>query len=309
MKKLFSKSKILFYILGIFSGIIILSSLFFMTQYRNIRVNYRLNNGEYEYLESNTLNDSDQSKLFIFINDLANGYYNEATLQEGNDTRKAQELIDKNEIIQTVLTKDSSTGEYKYLTYEEIKNSWTIEYKYQYTNEVFTMIRDFRVKVDNVNNMILIFGIITLITFAILLILSNHDRKIYYKENLIGGVLLPIVNIALMVVLIINCISLMGDISDPIKNAFYNMFSVSQNAAVAQNIGVAVTDKTNQTQIQNIINSFNVNSTTLVGYIAMFAVYAAYNVFIIVLSVLKYKDTAKERNDVLERARLAGEKA
>lgn len=304
MKKLFSKSKILYYVLGLLSGVMILSSLFFMTQYRNIRVNYSLDNGKVVYLEANTLNGADQTKLFTFINDLANNNYKEST-----GGTKSQEMIDNNSIIQTVLTKNEGTDEYKYLTYEKIENAWNVEYKYQYNNEIFEMIRDFRVKVDNTNNLILIFGIVTLITFAVLLILSNHDRKIYYKENLIGGILLPLINIVLFAILIVNCISLIGDISDPVKNAFYNIFSVSQNASVSQNIGVAVTDQTNLTQIQNIINNFNVNSSTLIGYIIMFVVFAAYNAFMIIFAVLKYKDTAKERNDVLERARLAGEKA
>jgi hypothetical protein len=303
MKKLFNKSKILYYILGLISGVIILSSLFFMTQYRYVRVNYSLSStGEVEYLESNSVNSSDQSKLFIFINDLANRSY------EKKGSTEAQSVIDNNDTFSTVLTKDSEDN-YKYLSYEVIDNGWVKQNKYVYKTEIFEMVRDFRVKADNINNMILIFGIISLVMFAGLLIISNHDRKIYYKENLIGGILLPLVNVVLMVVLIINCLGLVSDISDPTKNAIYNIFSVSQNSTVAENIGVAVTDATNTSQINNIISNFNVTPSTAIVYMIGFALVAAYNVFLIIFAVLKYNDTAKERKEVLDRARLVGEKS
>ena len=303
MKKLFSKSKILYYILGLISGVIILSSLFFMTQYRYVRVNYSLSSaGEVEFLESNSVNSTDQSKLFTFINDLANRAYEE------KGSTEAQAAIDNNKIFSTILEKDSDDN-YKYLSYEVIDNGWVQQNKYQYKYDVFKTVREFRVKADNLNTMILVFGLISLIMFAGLLILSNHNRKIYYKENLIGGVLLPLVNIVLMIVLIINCLGLVSDISDPTKNAIYNMFSVSQNSSVAENIGVAVTDATNTAQIKNIISNFNVTPITAIVYMIMFALVAAYNAFLIVFAVLKYNDTAKERKEVLDRARLVGEKS
>lgn len=303
MKKLFSKSKILYYILGLISGMIILSSLFFMTQYRYIRVNYSLSStGEVEYLESDSVNGSDQSNLFSFINDLANRNY------EKKGSTVAQSTIDNNQIFSTILEKDSDDN-YKYLSYEVVDNGWIKENKYLYKTEVFEMVRDFRVKADNLNNMILIFGIISLVMFAGLLILSNHNRKIYYNENLIGGILLPLINVVLMVILIVNCLGLVSDISDPTKNAIYNIFSVSQNSAVAENIGIAVTDATNTTQINNIISNFNVTPSTAIVYMIGFALVAAYNVFLIIFAVLKYNDTAKERKEVLDRARLVGEKS
>ena len=128
MKNLYNKSKIIYFILGIISGIMIISSLFFMTQYRNVRVNYNIDNGEVVYLQSSTINGSDQTKLFTFINDLANRNYEQS---EGGT--KSQELVDNNDIFRTVLSKDETTGDYKYLTYEKIENAWNVEYKYQYS--------------------------------------------------------------------------------------------------------------------------------------------------------------------------------
>ena len=302
MKRLLNKSKILYYILGLISGLLILSSLFFMTQYRYVRVNYSLStDGQVEFLESNSVNGTDQSKLYTFIDDLGNRRYEE------NGSTNAQAAIDGNSTFSKVLEKDGDN--YKYLSYEVYDNGWVQINKYQYKTEIFQMIRDFRVKADNVNNMILIFGIISLVTFAVLLILSNHNRNIYYKENLIGGILLPLINVVLMLVLIINTLSLVSDISDPVKNAFYNIFSVSQNSSVGENIGVAVTDATNTLQINNIISNFNVTPLTAIAYVIVFALFAAYNIFLMVFAVLKYNATAKERNDVLERARLVGEKS
>ena len=305
MKKLLnSGAKWIYFSLGIISALIVISSLFFMTQYRFVRVNYTIDtDGNVDYAPSARLNGADQEYLFEFVNDIVEGNYG----KDGN-ANQAQAVIDKNDTLQVLLEKDGEDfANVNWVTRGKGLNK--IE-RYEIKPEVFDSLSKFRNSLDNYNNLILAYGIVSLIVFAALIVLSNHNRRIYYIGNIIGGVFLPIVNIALALVLVIQSFGLMANINDPSNNAIYNIVSVLQNPTIAsQNVGLALSEETNLARINNIISSFNINSTTLVMYMIFFALTAAYNVFLIIFAVMKYKATAKERNEVLEKARLAGEQA
>lgn len=371
MKSLLNKSKWIYYTLGIISGLIILSTLFFMNQYKYVRINYntttKVNSSGVEeevttYDKFATLNGFQQTYLFSFVNNLATNQYSdsEAVLYsdyyqiEKNDVNEAKfdelkvkaliftlnedeyspisssakyedykdvdlyskkaidsnyqyeavKILDENDVIKTILSKDEN-GNYKY-----IEKGSGLDATYRFTNDVFTNLKNFRKSLDDFNLTILIYGIVSLICFALLIVLSNHNRKIYYKANLIGGVLLPMVNVVFVIILIINAISLLSSINNAGNNAVYNVVSALQNAKIAaKNYRVADTDAVNYTYLQNITKCFTVNGATLIGYIVFFGLTAAYNVFLIIFAFLKYKDTEKQRNETLEKARLVGEKA
>ena len=329
MKKLLNKSKWIYYSLGIISGLIVVAALFFMNQYRYVRINYNINvdkditTGEetttITYDKTARLNSADQQYLFSFINNLATGQYADPTIviyTEG-DTKmedaekaedrvphKAEDFIESNKTLSAILTKED--GQYKYI--EETGTGYNKSYGFK--TEVFDNLRKFRNSLDNYNNLILAYGIVSLLCFAALLILSNHNRKIYYKSNLIGGVVFPLVNIVFSLVLIISAFSLMSNLNNSENVAIYNVISTLNNSSVAaKNVRVTDTDAANLQSLQNIAKNFNINSLTFIGYIVFFGLTAAYNVFLIVFAFLKYKDTEKERNETLEKARLAGEKA
>ena len=79
-----------------------------------------------------------------------------------------------------------------------------------YTRVVY----DFQVLLSKVNDSIILFGTLSLVCFALLLVLSNHNRRIYYKSNLIGGIILPLLVITFNLVLIIKNLNVMGVFSD-----------------------------------------------------------------------------------------------
>ena len=365
MRKLLNSSKWIYYILGLISAIIIISSLFFMTQYRFVRVNYLKETlvAENFYVEATTelssetgkkkdvwltyktdrypsvekawfekiwdaakagnqdaikdlknienvtvfdvnakLNNVDQSYLFNFIDQVANQGYID------NDGKEAQALYESNEQLKIVLEKDGEN--YKYLTYSEIYNPMTgVKKTYSISQVMFNKVNNFRNSLDNYNDLILVYGIISLIVFAVFIVLSNHNRKIYYRANLIGGIVLPLVNVVFSIILIIQGISLISNISDPTNNAFYNVISAMQNPRIGINYMYAAKPEINLENANAIIGAFNVNATTLIIYVIFFGLTTFYNIFLIIFAFLKYKDTEKARNDVLERARLAGEKA
>ena len=353
MKKLLNHSKWVYYILGILSALIIISSLFFMTQYKFVRVNYIYedkfvldesgepiidnvngkpyvdkdgknmkdkNGKEYvdengnpilvktikvkAYLETAQLNGASQTYLFEFVNDIA--YKNYGKDAQATD---AQAILDGNSTIQTFLKKDDS-DQYVNLVEKKVGSGFSADTKYVLKDEILVNLDNFRTKLDSYNTLILWYGIISLIMFAGLLILSNHNRRIYYIGNVVGGVLLPLVNVVLVLVLAIQAFGLMSNISNPDNNAIYNIISTMQNPTLgSQNVGIAASQATNVKQINNIINAFNVNSTTIVMYLIFFVITAAYNVFLIIYAIMKYNATAKERKEVLEKARLAGDNA
>ena len=329
MKKLLNKSKWIYYSLGIVSGLIVVAALFFMNQYRYVRINYNINvdkdvvTGEettsITYDKNATLNSTDQQYLFSFINNLATEQYSDPSIviysegdtkiedAENPDDRVphlAKDFIEQNETLKLILTKED--GQYKYI--EETGSGYNKSYGFKY--EVFDNLRKFRNSLDSYNNLILAYGIVSLLCFAALIVLSNHNRKIYYKSNLIGGVILPAVNIVFSVILIISAFSLMSTLNNSETVAIYNVISTLNNPKVAAaNVRVTNTDAANLQYLKNIVNHFSINSATLIGYVVFFALTAAYNVFLIVFAFLKYKDTEKERNETLEKARLAGEKA
>lgn len=312
MNNIVNNSKFLkwiYFALGIVSGLIVISSLFFMTQYRFVRVNYNVNDsGTRVYEATAKLNKADQQYLFDFINDLGNRAYG----SEDENGKQAQAVIDSNPIFQILLETDSSSESgYKMLDHSvDDPDGWDPKNIYTVKQEYFKIVDDFKNSLDSFNNLILIYGIVSLIIFAILLILSNHSRRIYYKSNLIGGIILPIVNVVFSIVLIINSLSLMSSLNDPVNNALFNVVSAIQNPKVGNvNVYVAGSEETNLLQINNIINAFDINSTTIIMYMIFFALTAAFNVFLIVVAIMKYKATTKERNEVLEKARLVGEKA
>lgn len=304
MKKLlFNNSKWLYFALGIIAALIIISSLFFMNQYKFVRVNYNVEEGVKTYVETAKLNGANQVSLFTFIDNLGSGAYG----LEENHASQALEVINNNGILTTLLKKDGN----ELVNFTKIVTvSWGEEtVKYTFTNDIFTTIENFRNSLDSFNNLILIYGIVTLLTFAGLLILSNHSRKIYYKSNLFGGILLPLINVIFVVVLLIQGLGLMGTLSDANNNAVFNVVSAIQNPAVATNVDFAASEETNLLQINNIISAFNVNSTTVIVYTVFFVLTAVYNVFLMVFAVMKYNATAKERKEVLDRARMVGENA
>ena len=140
MKSFLTKNaKLIYFIYGVLLAAVLISALFFMTQYRYIRVNYDLKWGEVLFSETSSMNKTNQTYLYdFFYNNNVGGY----------------------------------TGDFN-----------------KYARIVF----DFKNSLDAFNDLIVTFSIIGLICFAGLLICANHSRKVYYKSNLILGIVFPLV--------------------------------------------------------------------------------------------------------------------
>lgn len=151
---------------------------------------------------------------------------------------------------------------------------------------------DFQVKLSSFNTTIITFELIGLVCFALLLILANHSRRVYYKSNLIGGVLLPLVVVVLNVVLLVQNLGVGSAFNE--NTELFNMVAVLQN------------DKTNivasQQNFAYLKDHFSVTSTSITLYMVLFIVVIVVSLFMAIYAVLKYKATAKDREEILKKA-------
>ena len=301
MKKfLLNNSKWIYFILGIIAVIVVISAIFFMTQYKYVRINFDIKDGAVSFAKESLLNGSDQKEIFNVVDQIANGVY--------KPYAQTQSVIDGNTVFQTLLETDGTN--YVHLVKSiDTSNPYLPKTVYSFNNEIFTNLYNFRRSLDSFNDGILWYGLVIAIVFAALLILSNHNRRIYYKANLIGGIVLPLVNVVFGVVLIFQAISLMANISDPFNNALYNYVSVYGNKANTSIAQMINNDEVGVKNFKQAISQFNINNITLIVYVALFALVIAYNVFLMIYAVLKYNATAQERKEVLQRAEMAGDRA
>ena len=280
MKNFLSKKAKLIYLLcGVFSLLTLILSLGFMTQYRYLRVNYMIETnratGEQRIVigSTATLNGDDQRPLFDFVNQLGSGIYDDL------ESYKAHPELEE---FQT-----------QYMDGTVLKE----EAKMQVLN--------YKKSLDNYNNMIVIFSVLSLVMFALMFVFGNNSRRIYYKSNLIAGIVLPGVIVVLNLVLIISSFSLMNELAQ--NYTYYNLISVLQNPDNRIYTQLAVTAETNGKNLATLMNSFDCNALTFVLYDLLFAFVLAYNVFLIVFAILKYKWTAQRRAEVIANSKIVGE--
>lgn len=146
-----------------------------------------------------------------------------------------------------------------------------------------------------VNDFIVAAGVVSIICVAGLFILSNHNRKVYYKSNLVGGIVLPLVVIIMNVILIVKNLSLMS-----FFNENYELFN---RVSVLQTRGQTKIDASQSVDnIQFLKDLYSCDSTTFIIYTIFCCVIIAYALFMMFYSVYRYKECAERRNQIMERA-------
>lgn len=151
---------------------------------------------------------------------------------------------------------------------------------------------DFQVLLSKTNTNYIIFELVSVICFALLLVLANHSRRVYYKSNLIGGILLPLVVIVLNIVLLVSNLNVMNTFNQ--NEELFNMTSVLQNSSTSV--------YASQQDYSYIKTQFNVTSLSFTLYTVLFVLVIVVSVFMAVYAILKYKATAKDREEILKKA-------
>lgn len=160
-------------------------------------------------------------------------------------------------------------------------------------NQYKEIVFDYQQSMSSFNNIILYYALTGIVCFAILLVLSNHNRRIYYKSNLYGGIILPgIVSIFSIVMIIMNTM-LMG--------TFNNNFELFNRVSVLQNPDTKVDASKQINNIQYLKDLYSCDSTTYIIYDVLFLLVCLYSIFLIATAIIKYKATGKERKEIIEK--------
>lgn len=153
-----------------------------------------------------------------------------------------------------------------------------------YFNYLFNVMYDFDQQLQNVNNMILTLGCVSLVMVAIMFICSNHSRKKYYISNLISGVVCPAVIIGFAAfVLVLNVLCIV-ELNSNLE--LYNWCALANSQA---------TYKEAQTWFINGDTShFHISSLPLIIYSVIIVLFIVCAALLLVYNVLRYKDTQRE---------------
>lgn len=151
---------------------------------------------------------------------------------------------------------------------------------------------DFQNGMNSFNTLIISLEFVSLICFALLLVLANHSRRIFYTSNLVGGIVLPLTIIILNVVLMINNLGLMGKFTE--NQELFNLVSVLQDPKINADVY--------QHDFAYAKGFFSCNSITFILFTVLFVIVIVYSALILLQTILKYKATAEERKNIIEKA-------
>lgn len=157
-----------------------------------------------------------------------------------------------------------------------------------------TTVYNFQTAMSSFNDLIVTFAIFGILCFAGLLVLSNHSRKVYYKSNLYGGIVLPAITAIFSIVMIIKNLSLMGTFN---KN--YELFN---RVAILQNPDLKTEASRHANDIQYLKDLYSADSTTFIIFTIIFGIVCLYSLFLIGYAVYRYKASADERKQIIEKA-------
>lgn len=145
----------------------------------------------------------------------------------------------------------------------------------------------FNRKLQDANNMLVTLGVVSLVTFAAMLICSNMTRKKYYISNIVSGVAGPTINIVFAVItLVLNFICL-GPLNE--KYDMLNWGALANNDRIGY-ATVAGWYRAGDT------THFTLNSTPLIIYGVLMIIFILVSALMIAYNVFRYLDTRKELN-------------
>jgi hypothetical protein len=158
-------------------------------------------------------------------------------------------------------------------------------------NESVIIIRSFFEGLQNVNWLVFYYFIIVCALVALCYLFSNHSRRIYYKSNLVVGVLASIVIIGFGIyVFIQNSMLISGMNENQVLLNAYDYVCNDSTAAKSFNDLAMVTEL-------NVINS-----TTIIITDVILALVIGYAAFMLVYAVRRYNSCERERKDIIAKA-------
>lgn len=153
---------------------------------------------------------------------------------------------------------------------------------------------NFQNDLNDVNNLILWYGILALIGVAFLYIFANNARNVYYKSNVLASAVFTLFMVVFGIVVLINSIVVMGEFSS--NSELYNIVSVMQNVDHARAAYQYATSS--NPSLDYLKSCYDCNVMTFIIYDIILIAVMVYSVFLFILSVTKYKATAERRKEL-----------
>lgn len=189
----------------------------------------------------------------------------------------------------------------RYFNNAQVTSDNLIIHSRQFLDEYAYTVYDFEQALNSFNTYFLIAGLVSLASIAVLFITANSSRRIYYKSNLIAGMIVPLIVSILMLVAMIQLFGLIAT------------FSANQDLFIATS---ALMNPIMKSEILDelyddweLVKQYgsDANVATLVVALIVSIVVIAYSFFVAIFSIRKYKKDEKERNEIIERAATAND--
>jgi hypothetical protein len=168
---------------------------------------------------------------------------------------------------------------------------------YGYTaTDAAQKVYDFQIAMSSLNNYLLACVCVAYICFAIMLIVGNHNRNVYYKSNLAAGILMPLVVIIMSLIALIRNFGMLGNF-----NENYDLYRATSFLMDPKVEDIVKESAINNNQIL-LDNSTRCNSLGFTIVTITTIIVIIYSALMIAYTVYRYKESTKRRNDILERA-------
>ena len=158
-------------------------------------------------------------------------------------------------------------------------------------NESILTIRNCFVHLQNANWLIFYYFIVVVVLVAICFVFSNHSRRIYYKSNLIIGVLTSVVIIGFGIYVLVANSLIISELSE--NHMLLNTYNYVCNTESAAD---------SLKSLDTIKNLNDINSNTIIISDALLALVIGYAAFMLVYNIRRYNVCEAERKDIIAKA-------
>jgi len=157
---------------------------------------------------------------------------------------------------------------------------------------------DYNLTLNAFNDLLIAVGIVSFAAVAFLFIFSNNSRRIYYKSNVVIGVIAPLVIIVMALIAMIQSFGVMSTFTQ--NETLFKTVSVVMDPAKQGETASSILLTKSGDEILEMASSVNVSGMLVAMLLSIILI--GYSVFVTIFTFTKYKKTEKERKEIIERA-------
>lgn len=154
----------------------------------------------------------------------------------------------------------------------------------------------FNKSMNQLNQLIVVFAVVSLVLFAVMMIMGNPNRKVYYNSNLIVGIVSPACVAVFAIILIAMNSSLMGRFNQNYE--LFNYISLLMNDSG----DIVGTDVSKMTDLEKVREMFNCNTLSFTLYNVYFAIVLVAALAMIGYAIYRYIASTEKRKAIMLKA-------